>query len=203
MQGYVRMPRVEENLASPRPVLLSKPLQTTLRLVGKACLEGLLEDLDQGVGLSPEAVKELCTCRAFRGVIRPSSLTTSELFGTAIETVVKLIEARVQPAALRKFIPRLIWLILLRLSTSTNGHLWGIYFFVKKRRRNLQRRWVDAHYRLNEGQSGAFCRAGWTLLWLAIYSLLPSPVHLDWTDRELMNMPCTLPLVRCSLKLGC
>lgn len=76
MQGYVRMPRVEENLVSPHPVLLSNPRQTTLRLLGKACLEGLLEDLDHGEGLSPEAVKELCTCRAFRGVIRPSSLTT-------------------------------------------------------------------------------------------------------------------------------
>lgn len=137
-QGYVRMPQVEENLASPRPVLLSKPRQIALRLVGKACLEGLLEDLDQGEGLSPEAVKELCTCRAFRCVIRPSSLTTSGLFGTAIEwssmalPLVKLIEARAQPTALWKLIPRLIWLLPLRLSTSTNGRLWSIYFLLKK-----------------------------------------------------------------------
>lgn len=97
-QGYMRMLPVEETLASylsqseapllKAPILSSKLLQTTLRLIGKAYVAvgqaggalhtmavlkayqaDLLRDLDQGQGLSLKAVAELCcntdlTCHA-------------------------------------------------------------------------------------------------------------------------------------------
>ncbi len=82
-QGYTAMPVIEDTLAShlspslapswkSRPLLPSKPCRTTSALIGKSYIAALhtmailqayqadvLKEMDEGTGLTPEAVKEL------------------------------------------------------------------------------------------------------------------------------------------------
>ncbi len=84
-QGYTAMPVIEDTLAShlspslapswkPRPLLPSKPCRTTSALIGKSYIAAgqagmalhtkayqadVLKEMDEGTGLTPEAVKEL------------------------------------------------------------------------------------------------------------------------------------------------
>ncbi len=73
-QGYTAMPVIEDTLAShlspslapswkSRPLLPSKPCRTTSALIGKSYIAAgqadVLKEMDEGTGLTPEAVKEL------------------------------------------------------------------------------------------------------------------------------------------------
>ncbi len=103
-QGYTAMPVVEDTLAShlspslapswkSHPLLPSKPCRTTSALIGKSYIAAgqagmalhtmayqadVLKEMDEGTGLTPEAVKELC--RATDLALRATKHTTRALW---------------------------------------------------------------------------------------------------------------------------
>ncbi len=114
-QGYTAMPVVEDTLASQlshslapswksRPLLPTKPCRTTSALIGKSYIAAgqagmalqtmailqayqadVLKEMDEGTGLTPEAVKELRRATEFLAGVEPRLRTLPQLrFGEPV-----------------------------------------------------------------------------------------------------------------------